>query len=832
MSTPWRPIFLGLFLTVLVAGAVIVLSRSYLSVTWQGLLATANPPAGCPAVSFDTNRNFVVNGETYFPVGFWAFYSGPANGSWSNYGPSLNAVVDGPAIDSASSLLGRNLKLFAQVDGDASLVSSHDDNQAIVAWEVKHEPNSYGYSASTISSQASAMRAADNCGRPIFATPSLGGVAEGYLNQIRGAIDFAAVESGYLVPQFPIAEAGELFGEGASAMAAVGKPAVFVARVNGYQSARFRETYREPTIGELRAQIFDAIIRGAKGVFLWPFDKGTGSETLQSFEPDNSFYDVSASGSFYNSIRDLAGKIVERQEVFTAPVATGVSVSVNNSDVRCGLRSLTGDRLRLVCVNLAQDHSPYFDFGGGETVWRPRARVQTPAAESFPTDYASGNFLARELDPNSVSIQDISTGLTNQNKIITSVEIDFETVPSEATFTYALYADNSRDQAPDTRIYLSGATAISGTGPQSFPVPPTTLERTKNYYLLIKAGTPGIKIWEKDVRSGVRVQSGAGSVPLNETFEDLNTGDNASNVRLTLSGQNFASYCVEKNFGSCAPGTVASNIITDSFGEYAVHIYHFDPAETPEAPLDLLAPSVPTGLSASSIYHNRTTLSWQVASDAVGVVGYKLVRNNNQTFTVTGHTYTDNNLTPGTNYTYKVKAYDAAGNESGFSPSLTITTLTVAPPETPETPPPPVAPPAPTPPTSPSVNNTFSCTGTAVTLPPLVGPLSFGMKNNPQVRLLQQLLATDRTLYPEGIVSGYYGPLTREAVKRFQVRYGVLNPATADPSLVGFAGPTTRAKMNEILRGNQNCQNQNRPNADTIQLLLYLLWQLSTLTRH
>ncbi len=60
-----------------------------------------------------------------------------------------------------------------------------------------------------------------------------------------------------------------------------------------------------------------------------------------------------------------------------------------------------------------------------------------------------------------------------------------------------------------------------------------------------------------------------------------------------------------------------------------------------------------------------------------------------------------------------------------------------------------------------------------------------------QVSELQQFLATNSLIYPAGIVSGYYGPLTRAAVLQFQVAY--------DISQVGRVGPTTMAKMNSIM---------------------------------
>ena len=57
-------------------------------------------------------------------------------------------------------------------------------------------------------------------------------------------------------------------------------------------------------------------------------------------------------------------------------------------------------------------------------------------------------------------------------------------------------------------------------------------------------------------------------------------------------------------------------------------------------------------------------------------------------------------------------------------------------------------------------------------------------------KALQQALAQDKTIYPEGLATGYYGPATQRAVIRFQKKYGI------DP--VGFVGPATRKKINEV----------------------------------
>lgn len=59
------------------------------------------------------------------------------------------------------------------------------------------------------------------------------------------------------------------------------------------------------------------------------------------------------------------------------------------------------------------------------------------------------------------------------------------------------------------------------------------------------------------------------------------------------------------------------------------------------------------------------------------------------------------------------------------------------------------------------------------------------------VTSLQTFLAQDTTIYPSGLITGYYGSLTAAAVSRFQTRYGI--------SAVGRVGPQTRTKINELI---------------------------------
>jgi peptidoglycan hydrolase-like protein with peptidoglycan-binding domain len=69
----------------------------------------------------------------------------------------------------------------------------------------------------------------------------------------------------------------------------------------------------------------------------------------------------------------------------------------------------------------------------------------------------------------------------------------------------------------------------------------------------------------------------------------------------------------------------------------------------------------------------------------------------------------------------------------------------------------------------------------------LTRELQFGMSGQ-DVSDLQTFLASDNTIYPEGLVTGYFGSLTKSAVMNFQARNGI--------STVGRVGPITLAAIN------------------------------------
>ena len=68
--------------------------------------------------------------------------------------------------------------------------------------------------------------------------------------------------------------------------------------------------------------------------------------------------------------------------------------------------------------------------------------------------------------------------------------------------------------------------------------------------------------------------------------------------------------------------------------------------------------------------------------------------------------------------------------------------------------------------------------------------LSLGMTGE-QVRVLQDFLRKWPAVYPEGLVTGYFGRLTLSAVKTFQSVLGI------EP--VGVVGPKTKNTLNTLM---------------------------------
>ncbi len=187
------------------------------------------------------------------------------------------------------------------------------------------------------------------------------------------------------------------------------------------------------------------------------------------------------------------------------------------------------------------------------------------------------------------------------------------------------------------------------------------------------------------------------------------------------------------------------------------------------AAADITPPSAPANITANADGSGAVLISWTnpvsdfdhakiYRSTIAGSLGEILLNN------VLDTQARDTSVARGTKYYYTVVAVDPAGNESANSTQVSVT-----------------------------AQGTFVGAGGK-----LLRNLKVGSRGD-DVKTLQGILIREG-VYPEGIVSGYYGKLTSQAVVRFQEKYAddILKPNGLDHG-TGFVGSSTRAKLNLLL---------------------------------
>ena len=100
---------------------------------------------------------------------------------------------------------------------------------------------------------------------------------------------------------------------------------------------------------------------------------------------------------------------------------------------------------------------------------------------------------------------------------------------------------------------------------------------------------------------------------------------------------------------------------------------------------DTAPPTAPANLTPTASLPTQINLSWTASTDNVGVTGYKVERCSGAGCTAfaqiavpTTTTFSDTGLTASTSYSYRVRADDAAGNNSSYSNTASATTPATA----------------------------------------------------------------------------------------------------------------------------------------------------------
>jgi len=132
----------------------------------------------------------------------------------------------------------------------------------------------------------------------------------------------------------------------------------------------------------------------------------------------------------------------------------------------------------------------------------------------------------------------------------------------------------------------------------------------------------------------------------------------------------------------CAVQPYVSNYVSFSFNHYLspqqvnplYYQTYMDYLATGK--VDNVPPTVPANLAAAAIDSATIRLTWTASTDNVGVVGYTVLRDGKHVTTLysADTSYDDAGLDADTTYSYQVKAFDAAGNNSGASNVATAST--------------------------------------------------------------------------------------------------------------------------------------------------------------
>ncbi len=156
-----------------------------------------------------------------------------------------------------------------------------------------------------------------------------------------------------------------------------------------------------------------------------------------------------------------------------------------------------------------------------------------------------------------------------------------------------------------------------------------------------------------------------------------------------------AGYRVFRSDLSTSIATVTTTTYTDATvtpaTTYGYFVVAFDAAAPPNesgptpvvqvrtpSAADTVAPAVPANVQAVASGPTQVNLTWDASADTggSGLAGYRIFRNGSTTpvATVPIASFSDINLTAGTAYMYVVRAFDGAGNVSGPSTAVSVTT--------------------------------------------------------------------------------------------------------------------------------------------------------------
>jgi acid phosphatase type 7 len=226
---------------------------------------------------------------------------------------------------------------------------------------------------------------------------------------------------------------------------------------------------------------------------------------------------------------------------------------------------------------------------------------------------------------------------------------------------------------------------ISGATAQTYTLVSADLGKTIRF--AVTASNAGGSSTATSSQSAIVVDSSPPSAPTNLAGNAI--GPNRVDLSWTASNDNVgvSGYTIYRNGTALAtvsaPTTTYSDTTVNPSTTYTYTVDAFDAAQnhssqsspvtvTTPAAGDTQPPTVPTGLAATVINPSRVDLTWNASTDNVGVAGYTVYRNGAVLANVGSTSFSDLSASANSTYSYRVDAFDAAGNHSAQSSAVNV----------------------------------------------------------------------------------------------------------------------------------------------------------------
>ncbi|MEW9700747.1 glycosyl hydrolase [Paenibacillus sp. SI8] len=292
---------------------------------------------------------------------------------------------------------------------------------------------------------------------------------------------------------------------------------------------------------------------------------------------------------------------------------------------------------------------PANSFNGGTTP-PPSDTIapSTPTNVANPAKTSSSATLNWAASTDNVGVTGYEI-LRNGSVIGTSATTSYTDngLAASTSYSYTIIAYDAAGNRSSASSALSvTTTAATGTDTQA-PTTPTNLSTTNTNASITLSWTPStdnIGVAGYDIlRAGIKIAS--------------TTSTNFTDVGLNVNTNYIYSVKAYDAAGNRSAATPEVNVTTGSSGG------------------DTQPPTAPSNVTNPSKTSSSLTLSWTASTDNTGVTGYEILRNGSVIGTSATTSFTNSDLAAETTYSYTIIAYDAAGNRSTASSSLSATTL-------------------------------------------------------------------------------------------------------------------------------------------------------------